>query len=254
MLNNRGLGGNELLTERFFSALSDDDLAVAVEHIRNTANKNEGKNSMTILASGYSQGANILTRYLRRTGANSQIDAAFLISPCFDFVAAERQLKSGFWPRLFNLLLVKMITSTVLTLHRSFYKKSTLNSYNVDSWKWFTSLEQFDADFVAPNFDLASAHDYYLEASNVGGLANISVPTLALCAADDLIQPMRDLPLQEASKCTSGFQLLLTAAGGGHVGFLEGPFWRPRFYADRLFEQFARGIAQLGGNPKVVFQ
>jgi predicted alpha/beta-fold hydrolase len=59
-----------------------------------------------------------------------------------------------------------------------------------------------------------------------------------LHAEDDPFLPPASIPIAEAAE-NPALQLVLHASGG-HVGFLEGTPWRPRFWAD---EEAARFLA-----------
>src|SRR5256885_12281679 len=56
----------------------------------------------------------------------------------------------------------------------------------------------------------------------------ICVPLLLLSAADDPFIPARCIP-----RVTNPVVELEISPRGGHLGFIEGPIWRPRYYAER---------------------
>jgi hypothetical protein len=99
---------------------------------------------------------------------------------------------------------------------------------------------------TAPLHGFAGAEDYYERSSSARYLDGVRVPTLMLHAEDDPFLPAGSIPREQAAANPS-LQLVLHGTGG-HVGFLEGTPWRPRFWAD---EEAARFLAMhlTGGSP-----
>ena len=174
------------------------------------------------------------------------MDVAVVISGCYDYTKAAIQLTSGLWPRLMNLILTKLIVSAVMT-HKAIYR----TRFNLESFNRFHSLRQYDDAFIIKLFGFKTTDDYYREATNAYGLERIAVPTFALSAADDLIAPQMDLPLEQVARCGS-FTMLVTERGG-HIGFIDG-ILKPGFFLERLFEQFAGALFGLKSNPRELFQ
>jgi predicted alpha/beta-fold hydrolase len=59
------------------------------------------------------------------------------------------------------------------------------------------------------------------------------VPLLLLSAADDPFIPVSTIPREVPGTVT-----LEVCPKGGHLGFVEGPMWRPRYYAERRAVEF----------------
>jgi uncharacterized protein len=59
------------------------------------------------------------------------------------------------------------------------------------------------------------------------------VPLLLLSAADDPFIPISTIPREVPGNVT-----LEVWPKGGHLGFVEGPMWRPRYYAERRAVEF----------------
>jgi len=77
--------------------------------------------------------------------------------------------------------------------------------------------------------------DYYAQSSSRSFVERVRVPLLLLSAADDPFIPAQCIP-----RPTNGSVTLEISAEGGHLGFVEGPPWRPRFYAERRTVEFSR--------------
>ena len=92
------------------------------------------------------------------------------------------------------------------------------------------SFRDFDDAATAPIHGFAGAADYYDRSSSRRYLPRIRVPTLLLHAADDPFLPATAFPRAEvaANPCLSA----VVTRGGGHVGFISGPPWKPRFWAE----------------------
>ena len=82
--------------------------------------------------------------------------------------------------------------------------------------------------------------DYYGRSSCAQFLPGIRVPTLVVHAEDDPFVPAGAIPRQ-ALRTNPCFTPAITPHGG-HVGFITGPPWRPRFWAEA---EAARFIAEM---------
>jgi predicted alpha/beta-fold hydrolase len=89
---------------------------------------------------------------------------------------------------------------------------------------------------TAPLHGFPSAAAYYEASSSVRYLVGIRTPTLLLHAEDDPFLPPDSIPLREAD-ANPALRLVLHGLGG-HVGFLEGTPWAPRFWADEESARF----------------
>jgi len=85
VFNNRGRGNMKLLTPRLYCAANDDDLKLVLDHLRFYNPKTK------IVATGISLGGIVLGRYLISAGNDAAIDAAMLISVCWDFLSGNYQ-------------------------------------------------------------------------------------------------------------------------------------------------------------------
>ena len=79
----------------------------------------------------------------------------------------------------------------------------------------------------------ASAPDYYAQSSSGQFVGRVRVPLLLLSALDDPFIPPDCIPRSLPESVT-----LEICPNGGHLGFVEGPLWRPRFYAERRAIEF----------------
>jgi predicted alpha/beta-fold hydrolase len=95
------------------------------------------------------------------------------------------------------------------------------------------TLFEFDDALTARVHGFGSAPDYYAQSSSRSFVERVQVPLLLLSAADDPFIPAQCIP-----RPTNRSVTLEISAEGGHLGFVEGPPWRPRFYAERRALEF----------------
>lgn len=81
VFNNRARGGMRIKTPRLYCATNYDDLETCLKQIRRTHPDSR------IVAVGISLGGIVLARYLAEKGDEALVDAAMLVSVCFDFVS-----------------------------------------------------------------------------------------------------------------------------------------------------------------------
>src|SRR5260370_35182891 len=79
----------------------------------------------------------------------------------------------------------------------------------------------------APLHGFAGADDYYARASSLSYLQAVSTPLICVSAEDDPFLPPE--ALERARAAASPAVEFVTPPRGGHIGFIGGPPWKPRF-------------------------
>ena len=102
-----------------------------------------------------------------------------------------------------------------------------------------TTLRAFDNAATARIHGFADADDYYTRCSSARYLGGIRTPTLVIHSVDDPFLPADAIPRDELRDNPAIHDHILPS--GGHVGFLEGPPWAPRLWAE---EEGARFLAE----------
>jgi uncharacterized protein len=222
-LNFRGCSGDMNRLVRSYHSGETGDLHELVRRIRGEAER--------IVIAGCSLGGNVLVKWLGEQGAATprQVRAAAAVSVPFDLALCARTLDSeGFWRRVYR-------TRFLRTLKRKSLEKLARFPGAADEGRVRRSrtLVAFDDALTARVHGFADAEDYYAQSSSAAFVSAVRVPLLLLSAEDDPFIPARCIPRIANPSVT-----LEVWPRGGHLGFVEGPPWRPRFYAERRAVEF----------------
>jgi uncharacterized protein len=94
------------------------------------------------------------------------------------------------------------------------------------------TMWEFDDQFTAPLHGFKDAADYYAQSSSIRFLSRIRRPTLLLSAQDDPFHTQEVLRDVEQISAANSFLETEFHRRGGHVGFVGGAPWRPRYYVE----------------------
>ncbi len=222
-LNFRGCSGDMNRLLRSYHSGETGDLGELIERVRGEADR--------IVLVGCSLGGNVLVKWLGEQGDKvpGQIRAAAALSVPFDLAACSRTLDSGgFWRWVYR-------TRFLRTLKRKSLLKGAQHPGALDTARVAAARTLFDFDdaVTAAVHGFPGAPDYYAQSSSGPFVARVRVPLLLLSAEDDPFIPPASIPRTVPSNVT-----LEVWPQGGHLGFVEGPPWRPRFYAERRAVDF----------------
>jgi hypothetical protein len=178
---------------------------------------------------GFSLGGNVLLKFLGEEADDAgaacpracvAISVPYDLGACAD--ALERTRMGRFYTRRF-----------LVTLRQKTVARSALVAGRIDMNRALRSrtFREFDDAVTAPLHGFTSADDYYARCSSAGFVAAIRVPALLIQAEDDPFLPADAIPLP-AIRANPALELRLTRRGG-HVGFIEGEPWAPRFWVER---------------------
>ncbi|XP_041950909.1 protein ABHD1-like isoform X3 [Alosa sapidissima] len=227
VFNNRGFGGEELLTPLTFCAADTSDLEQVVTHVK------ELYPQAPLLGTGVSLGGMLLLNYLARKGQEAGLLAGVTMSVSWDTLESCASLEQPINWLLFNRHLTGNLCRAIKR-HRRILEAVV----DVDHVLKARSIREFDERYTSVMFGYKSCLDYYQAASPGYKLPQTTVPVLCLNAADDPFSPKHALPVSLARRLPN--VALLVTSHGGHIGFLEGLFPRGEGYMDRLFGQFAQ--------------
>lgn len=179
VINYRGLGNTPLLTPRLYCAADDEDLRTALIHIRR---KNP---NVKFIAIGISLGGIILGRYLIKSGSHALINAAFMVSVCWDIVEGIASMEKGL-----NFALNQHLTKSLVNIieaNKEIFK--SVPHIDIDAVRKCRNQREFDEKFTIRMFNFESVSHYYCESSHKGKMSCIKIPTFCINAADDMFMP-----------------------------------------------------------------
>jgi predicted alpha/beta-fold hydrolase len=217
-LNFRGCSGDMNRLVRSYHSGETGDLDELVRRARGEADR--------IVLAGCSLGGNVLVKWLGEQGASAprEIKAASALCVPFDLRLSAQTLDSpGFWRWVYR-------TRFLRTLKRKSLEKLAKFPGAADAERVgrARTLFEFDDALTARVHGFEGALDYYAQSSSGRFVDRVRVPLLLLSAADDPFIPAECIPRTDNPSVTTEI-----SAKGGHLGFVEGPPWRPRFYAER---------------------
>ncbi|WP_239003188.1 YheT family hydrolase [Dechloromonas sp. TW-R-39-2] len=170
-----------------------------------------------IHAAGVSLGGNALLKWAGEQGPAASALVTGVVSICapLDLAACGHHLARGF-----NRIYTRHFLKTLKAISHARLRQFP-GLFDAIKMQQASNLYQFDDAVTAPVHGFAGADDYWQRASAKPWLKSIAVPTLAVNAKNDPFLPARFLPdTAEVSR----FVHLEHPAGGGHVGFVSGPF------------------------------
>jgi predicted alpha/beta-fold hydrolase len=230
-LNFRGCSGEMNRLPRFYHSGETGDLDHALIRL---AAERPGR---PLVAAGFSLGANVVAKYLGEHGEAlpPELRAAAVISVPWDLSASARALDGpGPMARLYRERFLRRLRRKAQAKGARFP-----DAIDTAAAARAVTVVGFDDAVTAPLHGFASAADYYARCSAGRFLHGIRRPLLAINSLDDPMVPRSCLP--DARSC--GEQLRLeTTARGGHVGFVEGSPWRPRYWAEARAAEWLCGV------------
>ncbi len=217
-LNFRSCSGEPNRLPRSYHSGETGDALNAIERIR-------GRVKGPLFGLGFSLGGNVLLVLMAKAGAQAPLDAVAAISVPYDLQKSARALdaSSGFgriYCRYF-LRLLKRKAIGKLKRHPGALDAARIQAAH--------GIESFDEAVTAPVHGFTSAAQYYQQSSSGPLIARIQRPTLLISSADD---PFVPLPPPADAIANPWVTALLTERGG-HVGFVSGTIWRPRYWAEK---------------------
>ncbi|MFZ5442641.1 MAG: YheT family hydrolase [Myxococcota bacterium] len=189
-----------------------------------------------VFAVGFSLGASVLLNFLARDRAAERLSAAAAVSTPFRLELGARFLDSGdFIARRYLAHFLPSMKAKALAKAKQ--HPGTLDAEAIAAT---TRLRDFDHLVTARLFGFESAEHYYAHCSAAGLLERISTPTLLLSSKDDALAPPA---LPDGVERNSALEVHLTERGG-HVGWVAGTAWRPRFWAEERVFRWLDGRAR----------
>lgn len=178
---------------------------------------------------GVSLGANVLLKWLgeQEGSVPSAVVRAAAISTPFDLGAGSRYLERGF-SRLYLRHFVRTLQ------HKALAVLERHPAVGIDRARLLAARTfwEFDDVFTGPFHGFAGADDYYRRSSSLGFIERVRVPTLLYSAVDDPFLPAVVLDRVRAIADRNRALRTEFTRRGGHVGWVAGPPWSPRYHME----------------------
>ncbi len=187
-----------------------------------------------LFAVGISLGGNMLAKWLGERAEDARfVTAAASIGSPLDLAAGGEAISRGF-----SLVYTKMFLATLRG--KALAKLARFPGVaNADAIRASSNLYEFDNAYTAPVHGFRDTDDYWSRASAKPLLGGVRVPHLVLNALNDPFVPAASLPRADQ---VAPDVFLEQPAGGGHIGFAQGPFpGNLDFLPQRLFRFFEHG-------------
>ena len=226
-MNFRGCSGEPNRSLRFYHSGETSDPTAVLELIRR---RHPGRR---VGAMGFSLGGNMLLKLMgeRSDGGRALVDAAVAMSVPYDLAAGCDLLERTRMGRVYSEYFMRSLRGKVATK-----RERLADVLDLDAVDRARSIRAFDEHVTAPLNGFAGASAYYEACSSERFLGGVRVPTLLLHARNDPFLPPHAIP-ETAARANPALVWSLQD-GGGHVGFLEGTPWAPRFWADEASADF----------------
>jgi len=191
-----------------------------------------------ILAAGASIGGNVLLKWLGENPGQHRLRAAAALSTPYDLLACARNLETRMG-RLYVASFLRTLRPKAFAVAGRFPAAARrIDLARVAAARTFF---EFDDAATAPLHGFEGAEDYYRRSSSLEFLGRIDTPALCVSARNDPFLPASVVDrAREVSSPSVQFSL---SESGSHLGFLSGPPWAPRSWAEeRVFHWLAERI------------
>ncbi len=222
LMHFRGCSGVENRLPRSYHSGESGDALEWINHV------NSNFPNSKIFTIGYSLGGNMMLKLLGELSNKSPITAAVSVSAPMQLDICASRMDIGF-SKLYQHILLKDLNAALTKKYDKFDMYSHLNIKKTEI-KNLKTFWEFDGAYTAPIHGFESAQDYYTKCSSKQFLKEIKTPTLIIHSSDDPFMTTDILPNEnEVSK----YITLEVSQYGGHVGFIEGTLFKPKFWLEK---------------------
>ncbi|EGD76906.1 hypothetical protein PTSG_08251 [Salpingoeca rosetta] len=204
VMNARGCGRVPLVNHVGMHAARISDFRHALLHVRNC------RPTSPVFAVGFSLGAGVLAKYLGTYGSDARLDGAAVLSPSWNF--HRKHWAFDLWSRF---VLMRSLREYARDNHRVLREMGVYERAMAAK-----CVREFDHVAVVGPHNFADVDDYYTQSSSIHTSHNITVPTLAISAADDPVCCVDGAP-STPDELGPGLAVVITRTGG-HLGFSQG--------------------------------
>jgi len=188
----------------------------------------------------YSMAGNVLLKYLGEEKDQSLVEAAVCVCAPLQLNISAKEINKGF-SKVYQYHLLKHLKKKLLKKFET-YKMQELLGIKKERIKRIKTIQDFDDIYTAKIYGFSSAMDYYKKASALPYLKHIQQKTLIIHALDDPFMNPSILPKKEyfSKHC-----ILEVHKKGGHVGFIAGSIFKPKYYLEERILSFLESFKTL---------
>jgi len=231
LMHFRGCSGRDNLMPRSYHSGDTQDTREFIENLKKRYPKAK------LFGVGYSLGANMLLKFLGEEREDAFLDAAVAVSaPMLLDICADK-MNRGF-SRFYQKRLLKDLH---IALDKKYDKHPMQDLLKLPrkSIKNLQSFWEFDEAYTAKINGFASAQDYYTKCSAKQYLKSIQKPTLIIHAKDDPFMTPEVIPSQKDISKSVELEIV---ENGGHVGFVNGSFFKPDYWLESRIIRFFQSL------------
>lgn len=227
----RGCSGEMNHGRRLYHSGETGDLAFVASQLSTRYSR--------LYIAGFSLGGNVLVKWLGESAraVPANVYAAAAVSVPYDLMVSGPnidQVLGGLYSRHFLRSLVQKAEMK---------ERQHPGSLDMDRVRGARTLYEFDNHATAALHGFADADHYYRTQRSGQFLGGVRIPTLLLSAADDPFNPASTLPRSLADQ--SVYLHPQFTERGGHVGFVYGTPFAPRYWAEEQTVRFFQAYDEL---------
>jgi len=184
---------------------------------------------------GYSLGANMLLKLLGELQKKSLLSKVVAVSPPMQLDVCASAMDKGL-SKYYQYRLLRDLKSALYKKYDE-HDMQTLLDFKRSDIKRLNSFYKYDDAYTAPIHGFTSASEYYEKCSSKQFLKEIQTPTLIIHSKDDPFMTPEVIPNKE--ELSEQITLYITDKGG-HVGFVEGSFFKPEYWLEKKIVTFLK--------------
>ncbi len=221
LMHFRGCSGKENLLSRAYHSGDTSDAKAWIDALH------RAYPHAPLFAIGYSIGGNMLLKLLGEWKADSPLVAMVSISAPQQLDICANHINKGF-AKIYQYHLMRHLKKSLLQKYKT-HPMQSLIGINENAVKDLKTFWDFDGAYTAPIHGFSSAKEYYALSSAKQYIKYICTPTLIIHAIDDPFMSSDILPSKEE---LSEHVTLEVSKHGGHVGFISGSIFRPKYWLE----------------------
>lgn len=176
---------------------------------------------------GYSIGGNVLLKLLGEWGDNSPLKATISVSAPLDLANSADTINKGI-SLIYQHHLLKLLKSSLVSKYK-FHDMKALIGVDEEYIMNIKTIRDFDEVYTAKINNFLDADDYYKKSSSKQYLKDIKTNTLIIHSVDDPFMTKEIVPTKDE---ISSFIELEIYEKGGHLGFISGSIFNPKFWLE----------------------